>query len=171
MHDEDVTAARQEVLGALETFRRAFHDKDAEAVIGCYAEGAVIASLAPPLLEKPSEADVVMWLNSWDGPVVREMPDMHLTVDGDLSICHGLTHVSVREHDGTDADWWMRVTLCLRRESGSWKIFHEHESVPFYMDGSFRAAIDLKPETAQAVGQKAHGKTQGPARSGPSTRR
>ena len=24
-------------------------------------------------------------------------------------------------------------------------IVHEHESVPFYMDGSFRAAIDLKP--------------------------
>jgi hypothetical protein len=26
-----------------------------------------------------------------------------------------------------------------------WKIAHGHESVPMQMDGSFRAAIDLKP--------------------------
>jgi ketosteroid isomerase-like protein len=32
-----------------------------------------------------------------------------------------------------------------RDEHGAWKIAHEHTSVPFYMDGSFRAAIDLKP--------------------------
>jgi hypothetical protein len=25
------------------------------------------------------------------------------------------------------------------------KIAHEHESVPFYMDGSFKAAVDLTP--------------------------
>jgi len=26
-----------------------------------------------------------------------------------------------------------------------WLITHEHESVPFLMDGSFQAAIELKP--------------------------
>ena len=29
--------------------------------------------------------------------------------------------------------------------AGTWKIAHEHTSVPFYMDGSFRAAVDLEP--------------------------
>lgn len=38
-----------------------------------------------------------------------------------------------------------RVTLCLRRVGSAWMIVHEHESVPFYMDGSFRAAVDLQP--------------------------
>jgi hypothetical protein len=28
---------------------------------------------------------------------------------------------------------------------GKWAIVHEHVSVPFYMDGSYKAAIDLKP--------------------------
>jgi PhnB protein len=28
---------------------------------------------------------------------------------------------------------------------GAWKIVHEHSSTPFYMDGSYRAAVDLKP--------------------------
>jgi ketosteroid isomerase-like protein len=39
----------------------------------------------------------------------------------------------------------MRETLCLEREADSWRIVHEHTSVPFYMDGSMRPAFDLKP--------------------------
>jgi ketosteroid isomerase-like protein len=53
---------------------------------------------------------------------------------------------------GTDCDWcdrdrrrvWVRATVCCRKTDGKWKIVHEHQSVPFYMDGSYRA-VDLKP--------------------------
>jgi ketosteroid isomerase-like protein len=45
----------------------------------------------------------------------------------------------------TRDEHWFRQTLCFRKINGAWTIVHEHESVPFYMDGSFRAAIDLKP--------------------------
>jgi ketosteroid isomerase-like protein len=47
--------------------------------------------------------------------------------------------------DGEKVDMWLRETLCFRKIDGKWKITHEHESVPFYMDGSFKAAVDLKP--------------------------
>ena len=36
-------------------------------------------------------------------------------------------------------------TLLSRKIRGDWRIVHQHESVPFYMDGSYRAAVDLKP--------------------------
>jgi ketosteroid isomerase-like protein len=42
-------------------------------------------------------------------------------------------------------DLWFRATLGFRKIDGKWTITHEHSSVPFYMDGSFKAAIDLKP--------------------------
>jgi ketosteroid isomerase-like protein len=29
--------------------------------------------------------------------------------------------------------------------SGGWRITHEHNSTPFYMDGSDKAALDLQP--------------------------
>jgi len=47
--------------------------------------------------------------------------------------------------DGAKADLWFRDTFGFQRIKGKWKIAHEHESVPFYMDGSFKAAIDLEP--------------------------
>jgi ketosteroid isomerase-like protein len=37
------------------------------------------------------------------------------------------------------------MTLCLTKVDGAWLIEHEHTSTPFYMDGSFRAAVDLTP--------------------------
>jgi ketosteroid isomerase-like protein len=40
---------------------------------------------------------------------------------------------------------WYRVTLGLRKIDGRWLVTHEHESVPFEMDGSFRASVDLLP--------------------------
>jgi PhnB protein len=47
--------------------------------------------------------------------------------------------------DGEQVDLWFRATVGLRKIGGRWRITHEHESVPFYMDGSYRAAVDLKP--------------------------
>jgi PhnB protein len=48
--------------------------------------------------------------------------------------------------DGEKVDMWLRATLCFRKIGGhQWKIVHEHESVPFYMDGSYKAAVDLTP--------------------------
>ena len=42
-------------------------------------------------------------------------------------------------------DLWVRCTAGLSRRGGAWKITHQHTSVPFLMDGSFKAAVDLKP--------------------------
>ena len=47
--------------------------------------------------------------------------------------------------DGERVDLWFRSTVGLRRTGGEWQITHEHDSTPFYMDGSDRAATDLKP--------------------------
>ena len=47
--------------------------------------------------------------------------------------------------EGMKVDLWFRETLGFRKIDGKWTITHEHSSVPFYMDGSFKAAIDLKP--------------------------
>lgn len=34
----------------------------------------------------------------------------------------------------------------MAAEVGGWKIAHTHSSVPFYMEGSYRAAVDLHPD-------------------------
>jgi ketosteroid isomerase-like protein len=44
---------------------------------------------------------------------------------------------------GRQEAWWSRATVALVRAPTGWQIMREHSLVPFHMDGSFRAAIDL----------------------------
>jgi ketosteroid isomerase-like protein len=120
--------------------------KDADAIVACYAPGARICGLAPPLQERGMNRDeTAAWLDTWSGPVVMDAADIDLAVDGDLAWLFALNRMRGTKTDGTAVDLWFRTTMCFRRTGGEWRIVHDHSSVPFHMDGSFRAAIDLTP--------------------------
>jgi ketosteroid isomerase-like protein len=72
------------------------------------------------------------------------MRDVDITV-GDGVALYGFGHITGQRTDGQSTDVWTRVTVCLRRIDGLWMVSHEHSSVPFYMDGSLKAAVDLHP--------------------------
>ena len=137
--------ARAEIVGVLEAFTKGLRDHDAESVTALYASDAKIYSLAPPLVEPPDEAELALWLASWDGPVKQELHDFRIESSGDVAFAFGLIRVSARTNGGEHAEWWMRATRCFLKTDDGWKIVNEHDSVPFYMDGSDRAALDLTP--------------------------
>lgn len=138
-----------EIRSILDDGAKALYAKDADAMVAHYAEDIVVANLAPPLrnegFEGRNRAVIEQWFDSWIGPIDLEIRDLHVEVSGDLAFAYGLSHMSGTKRNGDRPDLWTRVTHCLRREDGKWKIVHLHDSVPFYMDGSFRAATDLKP--------------------------
>jgi ketosteroid isomerase-like protein len=124
----------------------AAYAKTAAAMARHYVPGAAIADLAPPLVSRGFDvAKAQAWLDDWDGPVEIEMRDLVIEAEGDLGLCHGLQYVRARTRDGEEAAWWSRITMTLARTRRGWQITHEHNSVPFHMDGSYRAAIDLDP--------------------------
>lgn len=89
-------------------------------------------------------ADMQAWLDGWDAPVEVTTHGLEVDADGDLAVAHGLQHTRTARN-GEDAAWWCRVTYVFARTPAGWRITHAHSSVPFYMDGSDRAAIDLEP--------------------------
>src|ERR1043165_2664681 len=85
------------------------------------------------------------WFDTWDGPIGWAMGDLTVEVGGDVAFAYGLGHMTGTKTDGAKADVWTRVTVGFVRRNGAGVITHQHNSVPFLMDGSFKAAIDLKP--------------------------
>jgi PhnB protein len=140
-------ADKTAIRAVIEDIERAMHDRDARAVFAHYTSDAMIFDLAPPLVSAtgtdPAKLDA--WFDGWQGPIERMARDLAVTVDRDLAFAHGLSRTSATTKDGRRVVFWTRFTLGLMRIGGQWKIVHEHESVPFHMDGSFRAAIDLEP--------------------------
>ena len=86
------------------------------------------------------------WFAGFDGPIDYEISDLTVTAGSDIAVCHSLNRLSATPHGGPDRfELWFRATVGLRKINGSWLVFHEHNSTPFYMDGSLRAAVDLAP--------------------------
>lgn len=127
----------------------AMRHKDAARAIATLAPDVVAFELAPPLEIGPEQArdrwGLEAWFAIWDGPVTVEVRDLTIAVGTDLAWCHSLNRLGGTRIDGRVVDIWMRSTLGLRKIDGAWRIAHGHTSVPFHMDGSFRAATDLKP--------------------------
>lgn len=130
----------------------ALRAKDAERVIAHQVDGFVQYSLAPPLLSPMVDADGLnAWFETWDGPLAITIRDLSLAVAGDVAFGHCLSRLSGTKVGGEHDELWFRQTFGFRRVDGVWKLAHQHESVPFYMDGSDRAAIDLAPADEAVV--------------------
>ena len=105
-------------------------------------------SRPPPQLQPEATHDpapLQHWFNTWTGPIISEGRDLDVAVGGDVAYAHCLRHLSGTKRDGKDVDLWFRATACFRREGDRWRIAHMHNSVPFAMDGSDKALLDLKP--------------------------
>jgi uncharacterized protein (TIGR02246 family) len=148
MATKTLTAAEAQVRAVLDDWAEAVRAKDADRVVSHYAPDIVAYDLAPPLQFRGAETlrkGLVDWFQTWTGPIGFEVRDPFLVAGGDLAVVRSLNRIFGRRTNGEDTDVWVRATACLRKIGGRWKVIHDHVSVPFYMDGSFRAAIDLKP--------------------------
>jgi len=135
------------IRGIVDSIHRAHHEKKAAAITAPYEENAAIFNLAPPLTHVGVDVQEKQnWLDSWSTPIELEARDVEITISGDMAIWHGFLRMrGTKKGEEGDVDFWMRETLCFKRQAGCWRIVHEHTSVPFYMDGTLRAAFDLKP--------------------------
>jgi ketosteroid isomerase-like protein len=138
--------AKAQIRALIDDWLKSIRDKNAEGVMAHHAVDSVTFDLAPPLVATGADAkDLQAWFATWRGPLGYEIRDLHVTAGDTAAFCHGLSRLRGTKTDGEKADVWFRLTLGFRKIQGAWKITHQHESVPFYMDGSYRAAVDLKP--------------------------
>jgi uncharacterized protein (TIGR02246 family) len=135
-----------EIRALIRDWVKAVRSKDVDGVMARYAADSVTFDLAPPLISAGADAKSLQaWFASWRGQLGYEIRDLTISAGNDVAFCHGIARLSGTKIDGEKADIWFRLTLCFRKIEDAWKVAHQHESVPFYMDGSYRAAVDLEP--------------------------
>ena len=137
-----VTTAEAAVRDLLEEHAAAMREKDTDRLAACHRPGAVVYDLAPPLAGTFDRERTRAWFaGKAGGSMDYEIRDVEIELAGDLAVAYGLTRMG----DGATFELWFRSTLVLRETGGRWQIVHAHESTPFHMDGSLRAAVDLTP--------------------------
>ncbi|MGW4488601.1 YybH family protein [Amycolatopsis sp. NPDC004368] len=139
--------SENEIRDLLAERTAAMFAKNPERLVARYADGAVKFDLAPPLRNTGASAEfLTTWFGGFTSPVTYEYTQVEVTESGDLAFTTALAKMSAVPVGMSEPfTLWFRSTLCFRRIDGAWRIVHEHNSTPFYMDGGFRAAIDLQP--------------------------
>jgi len=136
-----------EILALGGALHKAHLEKSPEGIAAPYAPHAVIYDLEPPLSHDGISVERKrQWLETWEKPIELIAQIFKDTVSGDHAYGYGYLRLSGTKK-GVDhpVSFWMRATMCFERIDGAWRIVHEHNSVPFYMDGSLRPAFDLQP--------------------------
>lgn len=137
-----------QVRVVIDSWAKAVGAKDVEGAMACFAPDVLTFDLAPPLQHAGREVvrkGMEEWFPTWEGPIGLEIRDLHVTADDHVAYCTSLQRISGTKAGGEKPDLWCRSTTCLQKINGAWRIAHEHTSTPFYMDGSNKAALDLKP--------------------------
>jgi len=147
---EEHASPEDQIRSVIADRAEAVESKDAERLVNCYAPDAVVCDLAPPLRHFPDEVldpgSARAWFATWHDGMKYELHDLTVVAETEVAFAHGLARLSGTPRDAAEATaLWFRTTLCLRKVDGDWLISHEHDSTPFYMNGSFRAAVDLRP--------------------------
>jgi uncharacterized protein (TIGR02246 family) len=138
----------KQIRNLIDSWVKALRAKDLHTLIPHYTPNVRLFDLAPPLQHVGAEvlrSGLEEWFTTFQGPIGYEINNLEISVGGEIAFSNSINQLSGKRTNGEETDVWVRATICYRKIDGKWLISHEHVSVPFYMDGSDRAAIDLKP--------------------------
>jgi ketosteroid isomerase-like protein len=146
MHDK-TTGDEAQIRKLIEHWAYALRAKDLDGVMASFTPDATTFDLAPPLQQDTAGRRQALsaWFPGFSGPIGYEIGNLDIAVGVNVAFCCSLNRLSARTVSGEEFAIWVRVTMGFRKVDGTWKIAHAHTSVPFYMDGSFKAATDLEP--------------------------
>jgi ketosteroid isomerase-like protein len=143
------TTDETQIREIIETRAAVLKTGDVDTMVSYYAPEVVEFSLAPPLQQQTDARDpepLRRWLATFEVPPTREVTRLSITAGPEVAFATSIECLSGTPKGMTESfQLWHRVTLGLRKIDGRWLITHEHQSVPFEMDGSFRASVGLQP--------------------------
>jgi uncharacterized protein (TIGR02246 family) len=145
--EKDQTNDEAAIRELLDSFAKAFRDKDVDGVMAPFAKNIVSFDILPPLQTVSAETFVTHWqqfFESHQGPIHVEFPDIRIATGDDVAFSYCVHRIKGTLKSGQQTDWWLRWTACYRKTNGRWLIVHEHVSVPVDLR-SGKALMDLKP--------------------------
>jgi ketosteroid isomerase-like protein len=119
-----------EVLRIIADQQKAVCAKDIDRIMSHYAAEFCVFNVKPPFQIRAATD----WRRVWETSLAHFPPsfgmetrDLVITMSGELAVAHYLSRFT-----GLPGDpFWIRVTAVYRLMEGTWKIVHEHSSVPF----------------------------------------
>ncbi|MWV49912.1 SgcJ/EcaC family oxidoreductase [Rathayibacter sp. VKM Ac-2803] len=120
---------------------------DALYLADAQADDVLAYNVLPPLRLRGSDQvaeQTRAWFDGYASGPGYEVHDLQIDVGGDVGSTAFLYHVTGTLHSGDEVSMWVRATLVWKRIDGSWRIIHDHESIP-WDPATGRGLTNLEP--------------------------
>lgn len=127
------TRNESEVRALLDSRVDACQKKDIDRLMSLYAPDIVYFDVVQPLQfvgDGEVRRNFVRWFDEYDGPIGLETHELNVAVEGDVAFAHMLHLDTGTRKNGVEGAVWVRSTVCCRRSGDTWRITHEHISMP-----------------------------------------
>lgn len=126
--------ADAEIREIINEWRSAICARDLDRLMKLYAPEVVFFDVVPPFQHKGAAA----YRGAWESclphlpPILgSEIHDLDVKVRGELAVAHCFQRLTKGNTSESATCGWVRVTIVLESHEGSWRVVHEHVSVPF----------------------------------------
>lgn len=139
---EDEAAVR----GVIDALTSAVQHRDVEAMLAQCGPEIRFFDMVPPLQHKGADAIRAIWKQTLQAfeTIEYEVHRLDVAVGDDVAFSRSLNRFGGTKKDGTHIVNWLCMTLGFGKVDGTWKILHQHVSVPFDMETG-KVLLDLEP--------------------------
>lgn len=132
----------------IDTWKAALASKKIDEIMASYEKDVIAFDAHPDLRIKGADAYKAHWQKCvTECPATsleQEIHEVKITTSDELAFSHFLMWAGATMPDGSKASCWMRITSCYQKIEGTWRIMHEHSSVPVNFETG-QARLDAKP--------------------------
>ena len=122
-----------EISALIERWSKAVRDQNMDGIRADHDPDILMFDVPPPLLSRGLDAYMATWelfLSSVEKPVVFNLQDIDITAGSDVAFATAIGSCVSIDPSGKREPLEFRLTICLRKVAGRWRIVHEHHSLP-----------------------------------------
>lgn len=142
-----MASGETEIRAVMDERAAAMAARDIERLMALYTADVVYFDLVPPLSYTGAAAlrlRFIDWFGRWESPIGQHVDHLQVIATDDVATAFMLIEASGTLKGGRSVKYWVRTTNGLRLIGDSWRIAHEHVSLPVDM-ATRSAVLDLVP--------------------------
>jgi uncharacterized protein (TIGR02246 family) len=128
-----VTNDEVELRELIARWSKAVRDEDFVGIRADHDPNILMFDVPLPFLSRGIDAYMATWQTFFASsakPVVFHFEDVEITAGDDVAFATAVGHCINTERNGEKTNLTFRLTMGFRKDSGRWRIVHEHHSLP-----------------------------------------
>jgi uncharacterized protein (TIGR02246 family) len=123
----------RDIRALIDRWARAVREENLERIRADHDSEILMFDVPPPFLSRGLDAYMATWrlfFSCSERPVAFDFRDVSVTAGKDVAFATAIGHCAARDKNGKREELEFRLTMGLRKIDGSWRVMHEHHSLP-----------------------------------------